>query len=1311
MERRQFIKNTFLTSAGLIAVPYINWVLGDTLPDKDMEDLFIKPPANARPWVFYMWMNGNITKNGITLDLEAMKRMGIGGFINFNAAVGIPRGPVDYAHEDWTEAVVHTAAECSRLGIDMFMHNSPGYSGCGGPWISPEMSMQQLVWTETIATAGSQPLQLKLQRPYAKLHYYRDAMVIAYPSLPQEKYVMKDRLKNVWLNGTEIDIDVVTDGDPETKIRLEASQTLVFEFTEIYECSAISVYRKPEVPHDLFDGPRDHPPLLLLESSQDGVSYTTIGHIACCELRAMDTPSALSFDSVSAKFYRLTSPTPTWISEVQLHSGPRLGGWPGKTNHTHGSTGGNTPAITPDMIINPDQVVDISTYMDAQGDLKWQAPIGRWTILRIGHTTTGEENAAHPDAGKGLETDKFNKQALDTHFAKFLDPLLGKLKPHIGKGFKGFTVDSWEAGKQNWTINFPEEFKKLMGYEIVPWMPALTGRIVGSVDDTEGFLWDIRKAHANLLAENFYGYYQQCCHKRGIQFNAEPYGDGVFDSLQAGQYLDTPMAEFWTRYIYGSDVTSKQAASIAHVYGKTVAAAEAYTAMPANSKWVDYPYSLKAEGDYFFTLGINRLVFHTFVHQPYHSAKPGMTMGPFGCHFDRNNTWTDQAYGWIKYIQRCQYILQQGLFVADACYFKGDSPESGVPDTYQFMPEGYVADVIGADALNRFKIKDGRIVLPDGMMYRVCILAKLERLLPDTLNKLKKLVEEGMVLLVSKKPSKAYGRTADKVIQGSIKQLFGNINGAEFKVNKLGKGCVIWTENLLTVFSDLSITADFKYSAENPDAAIHYVHKKTAGGDYYFISNHRRRYEKVTCTFRVTGMQPELWDPETGEFFDLPLFSFTRDQTSIAIELAPAGSAFIIFKKKVVKQGYTSIIKDGKPYLDTQASPALSPENSSVVNDFSISVWVRPDSFAQEGKSMIFHPVSGEQLFGRGHAAIGLGAGQNGVRIYEKQKGKAKVVLFDDEPVQGWTHLMLVYKNGAPNLYINGKLSKANPSSGLTVHAFLRAPVEQDHLSSYFEGNHTALQLFPMVLTEQQVYRIYQQGLPEPERPIAINLKRLNGDRMEALVFNNGTYRIKGKSDVKEFSVRNAKSITLTGPWKLEFPGQAHLADGIELEKLISLRLHPDFDIRHFSGTVIYKKTIMLTSNDLQDSHRILIDLGRVEVVAELWVNGKLIKILWKEPFETDITDTLKKGSNQLQINVTTLWVNRLIGDEYFPEENTYSADNYIEKLPGWFINDQPKPGRRKTFATWKNFDKTSPLVEAGLLGPVKLITAIKKII
>lgn len=1322
MQRRKFLKHTLVTSAGMMAAPLLSkagWFTsggGGVGTVEEIEKYFMDAPNAARPWVFWQWMNGNITQEGITLDMEAMKRMGIGGALCFNSFAGIVRGPVDYASKEWMNATAHMAKEANRLGLEVSIHNSPGYSGCGGPWITPEMSMQQLVWTETFIKGGKKNTLL-LQQPYAKDGYYRDAFVIAYPSLASERILMKDALESITFNGQTIDKNILTDGNPETKIRLELfpdkKGTVIFEFSTPFEARAVSILRKPEIPHDLFDGPRDHPPIFQIESSDDQQQWNFIGTLAMPALREMDTPGAFSFMAVTAKYFRLTASSATWISEVTFHSGPRLGGWPGKTNYTGGNSGGETPLITPEDLIDPSRVIDLSDQMDREGNFHWKAPAGNWTILRIGHTTTGEEPAAHPDSGKGLEVDKLSKEALDLHFKAFLDPLLLRVKPFIGKGFKAITVDSWEAGKQNWTKDFPQEFKKIMKYEISPWVLALTGRIIGSVDDTERFLWDVRKTHADLLAENFYGHFQQLCKERGLEFYAEPYGDGTFDSLQVAQHLDITMSEFWTRYIYGSDVTSKQAASAAHVYGKKIVAAEAFTAMPATSKWTDYPYSLKAEGDYFFTLGVNRLVFHTFVHQPYTTAKPGMTMGPFGMHMDRNNSWAEEAYGWTSYLKRAQYLLQQGITVADVCYLKGDNPVSGVPDIYQFMPAGNAGDVIGPDAFNRFSIQNGLIVLPDGMTYKVCILAELKQILPETIRTIKILVADGMTLIVSNKPCQSYGHSStNEQVQKLIAELYGDLDGHTVTETIFGKGKVLWKSSLKEAVRSLNIEPDFQYNPDHADAAIHYIHKKLPDMEYYFISNHRRREEQISCSFRVADLQPEIWNAETGEIYKAAIYDHSDGRTQLSLTMEPAGALFIIFRKPG-KSRFSSISKNGLQ-LRPETGDQLAKESflPNLQNNFSISLWVKPDTFAHGGRSMLFHPPEGEIVFGAGHAAAGLGAGQNGVFLYERTKGTAKQVLFSDQPLAGWTHLVLVYRNGKPSIFINGKLAAANQGSGNIIHPGLNTPAAVAQFSSYFEGDQTAAQLSKEPLTTENIQMIYHAGLPAPELYKGIDLKQLANGKTGITAWSDGKYMLKGRDgEPLSLTIANCNISTVITPWTVQFPVESGILTKIKLSSLISLRLHPDFEVKHFSGTAGYQNMITISKTDLQQGKRLFLDLGRVEVIALVKVNGKEMGQLWKAPFRIDITGAVKVGLNKLEINVTTLWPNRLIGDEYLPVENEYSEHGFIEKFPDWYVKNQPKPGKRKTFAVWKNFQSTDPLLESGLLGPVRLITAIHTIV
>jgi hypothetical protein len=1317
MKRRAFLEQIGLGGAALMMLPsglsFASCKPLDSFEVGEMEGFFKNPPNSSKPWVFWQWMNGNISKEGITLDLEAMQRMGIGGALCFNNAVGIPRGPIDYASEEWLEMVSHATAECHRLGMLLMLHNGAGYSGSGGPWVTPEMSMQQLVWTET-QVRDIQNISIKLLKPQAKEGYYRDAYVLAYPSLAVEKGVMRDKLNKIYLDEKEIDKSVLIDQDSNSKIRLlpnnENPAVLLLEFKTPFEARSITIIRKPEEPKDLFDGPRDHPPKFILEASTDGVSFKEVTIFSTPELREMDTPAMQNFDVVNAKYYRIVTKDPTWLSSIELISGPRLAGWPGKANWTHGSAQANEPVVTEGMLIHPEEVIDVTSFIDAAGQLNWKAPKkANWTLVRIGHTTTGEAPAAHPDSGNGLEIDKFSKTAVDFHYDKFLSKVIQKLDTYAGTTFQGFTTDSWEAGKQNWSVQLPEEFSKRRGYEIGAWLLTLTGRIIGSIDESERFLWDMNKTQAEVLSENYFGHMQKICHQHKLQYHAEPYGDGNLDSLQAGQYLDVPMSEFWTRYIYGSEMTSKQAVSIGRVYGKKVVAAEAFTGMPLTSKWTEYPYSLKAEGDFFYTLGINRLVLHVIVHQPYTTGFPGMTMGPFGTHFDRNNTWTEQAFGWINHIRRSQYLLQQGLSVVDVCYFKGDEASSGIPDIYSILPDGYCGDVIGRDALfDRISIENGKIVLPDGMQYKVCILANVKGLIPETIQRIKELVSQGMTLIVSNKPNKSLGLSkGDLFVQNIVNELYGDLDGISVKRSSFGKGKLFWGIALDDVLKELNIEQDFYYTAEQQDATIHYLHKKVADTEFYFVSNHKRKKEVVSCSFRVSGLSPELWNSETGEIMNAPLYEFKNGRINLTLEFEPAGAYFVVFRKNVVEQGYDSITKDGQLLLSTKAfDKPRADKYKDVINNFAITFWAKPDTYAHNGKSMFFHPLEGEKIFGKGHATCGIGLGQNGVKIYECVSGKPTIVLESQTSIEGWTHFSLVYKNGKPQLFINGVLDKEGAASLNKVHPGIEPIPNTSQFSSYFEGNATTPILY-LSDFENQLQSDYLKGLADLD---LISPMIFTNKANTFLFTQNGNYEFSGKKASK-ISIQDCKQQLIESKWQVQFSGKAGAPNPIELGKLQSLRLHPDFDVKHFSGTATYFNTITLNKADFIRGRKLLLDLGRVEVIAKLFVNSKGVSLLWKEPYSADITDFVKPGANEIKIEVTNLWANRLIGDEWLPVENKYSEHKFIEGFPEWFVNNEKKPGERKAFSVWHSFEKTEPLLESGLLGPVKLHLAIEKTI
>lgn len=1323
-DRRNFLKNGILSSIGLWVLPgtYFAENSTDSFSDVDeLEEGFRNPPPSAKPLAYWMWMNGHITRQGITLDLERMKEMGLAGAFIYNTGTGIPKGPVVYGSTTWNALLKHAMQEAQRLGLQLCMHNSPGFSSTGGAKVLPEQSMQQLVWTETIVQ-GERSINVLLTQPYTKHGYYRDAFVVAFPSLPAERAAMIDSLLRVMVNGKEIDKHLLHSKTPEGSLALETINgkpaVLQLEFSEPFTASAITITRQAQFSQAAFDAAYNRPFVFVLEKSDDGFVYQNVCTIAMPRQRNMDAPGAQNFPSVKAKLFRLTSAQPTRIIHFELHGTPRLQGWPGKAGFTDAETTENHQTVKEEAIIQPSSIINITDKLQSDGRLIWQPPAaGRWTILRIGYTCAGAQTVSSPDGATGLEIDKFSKEAVDDYFTLYLNEILNELKPFIPQTFKGLFIDSWEVGRQNWTKNFPEEFGQRCGYNITSFLPALTGRIVQSVEATEKFLHDVRQTQAGLVAHNYYGQFKKRCHQAGLQLFAQPNGDGAFDSLQCGGQVDEALAEFWARYLPGTINLCKQAVSIAHGYGKKIVAAEAYTGLPELSRWTEYPYALKSQGDYMFSMGINRFVFHVFVHQPYTTGQPGMTMGPYGLHFDRNLTWGKSAKPWMQYLNRTQYLLQQGLPVVDVCYFKGEEPASGIPDVHYVnppVPKTLAGDVIGRDVLmTRIEVKDGNILLPDGMSYRLMILAPLKRLSLEIISRLKQLVEGGMALIVTVKPDDTPGLKSSAETKTLIEELWGDVDGIEKRERTIGKGKLYWNKPFAEILQAHNIQPDFEFTAKNADAAIHFTHRRFGDAEIYFVSNHLRRDEEVVCSFRVNEKTPEIWNPQTGERSFAALYSFEEGRTIVPLVFGPADAMFIIFRKKTAEQPYDELLQNGKVVLTTKPYPAsVANPHQHIVNNFTIAIWVKPDAPSFHPKGSVVFPPEGEAVYGTGHAACGLAAGQNGVRVYERDKGPnhaARLVLHYTKSLEGWTHLALRYKEGIPSLFINGMLVSEGKASGKIVHPGLHTPPTDETFSALFEGGQTTPELITEALPNEAISSQYQKGLPAPELPFAIELSRQANGLLRALTWQNGLYELKSKQQTKRIEIKGCKVIPIETAWTVLFPSNSPAS--IKLSKLISLHKHPQFDVRHFSGTAVWKTRFQFSTINRSAEQKVLLHLGRIEVVAGVKLNGKSLGTLWKEPFAVDITRSIKAGENSLELSVTNLWPNRMIGDEYFPKEATYDGDNIVTAFPDWYVNNKPKPGPRKTFAAFNNFQKTNPLLESGLLGPVRLIIGVEKTI
>lgn len=1350
LDRRAFVATA---AAGALTVSF-GLPRGACAQTRGLDAGFRDPPPDARPHTWWHWMNGNVTADGITRDLEAMARVGVGGVQMFDVGVGIPQGPAAVLSPLWVKLVRHAVSECDRLGLSFTLHNCPGWSSSGGPWITPEFGMQQLVWSEA-GVRGGAAVDAQLPQPLVRLGHYRDALAVAIPAAAGE--VAQGQIVRASAGGRTIEHRLITDGDAATGVDLIAGEdgALIFEFAAPVVARSITVQAIPGE-----DIPNFEPQTYAgLEVSDDGKRFRKLADLAVPFWRLRTIPPlTASFDEVRARYFRLMLPAALRIAEVRLSATARTADIGAKAGWGRVANRGEEPGVAAqDGAIDPARVIDVTRFVDADGRLRWTPPPGEWTVLRFGHTATGAKNVAAPGTGLGLECDKFSRAALDFHFEKYFGQVRDVMRKLGKRGLAGALVDSYETGQQNWTAGFPAEFEKRRGYAIAHYMPALTGRIVGSPEITERFLWDFRRVLALLMEDHYFGRFHELCARDGLVSYTEPYGNGPFDDMQAGAKIDRLMGEFWVRGGAGA-YTVKLAAAVAHVHGKTFIGAESFTGRPAQSRWLEHPYAMKALGDEMYTLGLNHFVFHRYAQQPHPDAKPGMTMGPWGFHFDRTNTWFEQARPWLRYAARCQHMLKRGNFVADILFFTGESSPVQVavhveepiaatlsgarPKLPLEVPEGHDYDVCDAQVLlKRARIANGRIVLPDGISYRVLVLPEDRRITHELMVRLREMVAQGM-WLVGAPPAHSHGLAgyplSDAGVQAIARELWGDLDGKAKRERIFGNGRVIWGRSLREVLDAAGAPPDAEIFPAMPDAAIRWIHRRDGDADIYFIANGRRRAEDLVCRFRVAGKRPELWNAETGEIGLAPVYAEADGRVRMPLRLGPAESCFVIFRSPAGR----SLARIGRAGGGMMSAAALVVQARPVApaDSFTLTGWIKPETdlwpispeiasadqspvvaaaraaaFARggsaerlgvSGASFLMDPPPGNELFGPGHATAALSAGRNGLILYENRGETYPAVLALPAAISGWTHLALVYDRGAPSLYLDGKRIGSGARSGATVHAAAAHGVARPR---HFEGGTAGLALEPRALGPDAIARLAAEALPAPKGPPAFTLA--SGAEAALLLWENGRY-IAGDRSIEAAGI--AVPAELRGPWRIDFPAGLGAPPSVTLDRLQSLHRHPDPGVRYFSGTASYATAFTAPRDALGEGRRLWLDLGRVEVIARVRVNGRELGTLWKPPFLLDITDAVRTGANRLEIAVTNLWPNRLIGDEQLPEENSYtvtafSATGGIERLPDWYREGRPKPpGGRIAFSTWKHYAKDAPLLESGLLGPVVLRSALR---
>ena len=909
------MKNASIANNCITAVAFILFVLSSTsckdqqtgindpVTGEQLEDFFKTPPDSVKPWVYWYWISDNSSKEGITKDLEAMAEVGIGEALIGNIGnEGMPYGKVSILSEEWWKHIEHAIREGKRVGVNIGLFNCPGWSQSGGPWIKDTESMRYIVFSE-VEVEGNKEILMKLDKPTS---IFQDIRTIAFPVPENDNANISCMNPEISLSPALDHPERLFDGDTASVClftRAGNSKTITIDINTASQfCARSLILYSPGIPFaadvelQIRDG-NDYKIIrrFRFDRSNPAVNVGPIrfGPVAV----AFPETIANSFRIIMSNFvlsnYLTNRPnlaSDAGLAEIELSSAPRLESYIEKQLGKMCQTPfplwdkyqweKQDESGTEMMKINPENVIDLTSNLKADGSLIWEAPPGKWLIMRIGVSPTGALNAVSPPHATGWEVDKMNRQHLENHFNSYIGKLLARMPAEDRSSLQHVVLDSYEQGSQNWTDGLSDDFKEYYGYDPTPWLPVLSGRIVSSADQSDRFLWDLRRLIADRIAHEYVGGFRDLCQKNGLRLWLENYGHWGFPSeflMYGGQSHDVA-GEFWNEGDLGN-IECRAASSAAHTYGKRKVSAESFTS--AGKEFQRYPAMLKSRGDWSYTEGINNVIIHLYIHQPFEHLSPGINAW-FGTEFNRKNTWFKQSEKWIDYQRRCMFMLQRGLPVNDVCYFIGEDAPAMTGVRNPEIPEGYSFDYINAEViLKRLTVKDGTLVLPDGMNYKIMVLPPLTTMRPELLLKIRQLVAGGAIITgqpPAGSPSLTNFPTADDDVRAMAEELWDTANDLKKLPVSYGKGKVFNETDLGKVMEQIGLQPDVAFDTEIP---VLWIHRKMNNADIYFLTNQSGDPLTFEATFRVSGKIPELWDAIDGSIRNLSLIHIPspRDRT------------------------------------------------------------------------------------------------------------------------------------------------------------------------------------------------------------------------------------------------------------------------------------------------------------------------------------------------------------------------------------------------------------------------------------------------
>lgn len=858
-------------------------ISGISCSSDPLESGFKNPSNQVQTSVYWYWISGNISEEGVKKDLYAMKEAGINrAFIGSMGVEGIetPYEKVPFGSEEWWK-ILHTALKtATELGIEIGIFNSPGWSQSGGPWIKPEQAMRYLTST-SCQIEGGKKISIQLDKPSKD---FQDVRVIAFPALEKADTVSSGKV--TFPKDPKRPYEVILKTKPGFTLR-----TISFYPSEKPINTTARLFAEQNGAYKLIDG-------FVLDRFNAALNVGFDPY----------APVVISVPAIQASRFKVevdATAAGSELKDIILSSAPQIERYPEKSLAKMFQTPlpyweeyqwREQPALdNASWAIHSNQVLDISSCL-AGDQLTWEAPAGKWVIMRTGMCPTGVTNSPAEPIATGLEVDKMSREHVAAHFDAYMGEIIRRIPEADRKCWKVVVQDSYETGGQNFTDDFMESFKSRYGYDPLPFLPVYKGYVVDSQDRSDRFLWDVRRLVADRVAYDYVGGLRDISHKYGLRTWLENYGHWGFpgEFLQYGGQSDEIGGEFWSFGDLGN-IENRAASSCGHIYGKQRISAESFTSggRPFNC----YPAMMKQRGDRFFSEGINSTLLHLCISQPSDERVPGVNAW-FSSEFNRLNTWYPHMDLFTSYLKRTNYMLQQGLNIADVAYFIGEDAPKMTGITQPALPKGYQFDYINAEVIERdLYVKDGLLTLPHGTQYRMLVLPELKTMRPELLEKIASLLNDGAVILgpaPERSPSGKDYEKADQQVKALADSLWKGLDGKQTQAVQRGKGWLLYGMNMQEALEKIGCVPDCQIPETSP---VLYAHRQAEGKDIYFLSNQSDQEIEVTPEFRIKGKQPEWWDATTGKIRRLPAFEFTENGTQVPLRLAPFESAFIVFRQ------------------------------------------------------------------------------------------------------------------------------------------------------------------------------------------------------------------------------------------------------------------------------------------------------------------------------------------------------------------------------------------------------------------------------